>query len=198
MIAIPLDCLRDLVESNDLSNPFAFLGIETLGKSDWREYIRDSDLLLNILIVATPVEVSNHLHEVSLEPTFNGVQYNMHDYDQVTFYLFDMVKCKVVGYKVCWDKTKSIEVINKLCLESSFIRVKTKDNYVDYMNLYNSLKYSFLSPEYITWVRKYVEILRCMSAVSSKDYFLPELQYIMNEHISNYPVITKLRVSPYG
>lgn len=34
MIVIPLDCLRDLVESNNLSSPFTFLGIEALGQSD--------------------------------------------------------------------------------------------------------------------------------------------------------------------
>lgn len=145
-------------------------------------------MLLNILIVATPIESTNDLHKVSLEPTFNGIQYNMHDYNQVTLYLFDMVKCKRVGHKECWGKTNSIEVINKLCIESNFIRFKTKDNYVDYISFYNSLLYSFLSDEYITWIRKYIEVLRCMSAVSSKDYFLPELQEIMDKHMSEYPL----------
>lgn len=188
MIVIPLNCLRIVIESSNLSNPFTFLGIQTLGRFDWNGYIKNKDLLISVLIVATPSNLSDSYYQVSIDSTFNGVQYDMHSYNQVTIYLLDMVKCKVVGRKMCWDKIQNIEIINKLCTESNFIRFWTEDNYIDYMSLYNSLLYSFLSSDYITWVRKYVEVLRCMSAVSSKDYFLPELQEIMDKHMSEYPL----------
>lgn len=186
MIVIPLDCLRTLIKSSDLNNPFTFLGIQTLGRFDWNGYIKNKDLLISVLIAASPSKLLDSYYQVSIDSTFNGVQYDMHSYNQVSIYLLDMVKCKVIGRKMCWDKVQSIEIINKLCVESYFIKIK--DNYVDYVSLYNSLLYSFLSDEYITWIRKYIELLRCMNAVSSNDYFLPELQEIMDEHINNYPL----------